>query len=343
MGEADATVSHPETEIPPAEPVTTKLPLIATARPQPLLPALVGLATLALPIGLVGVLAPLLEQPFKNQNSYALGLDLFLMLAGVRLAWRTPADRRGLWRFGIGPLLAGGAAIGGAALLISLDPASTASVGLSWLGRALAALGTGTLTVYWLRMNTGSIRVPAHRPTLRQHIRTSRSAPILALAAFVACGWYADLLATMYFLPLYLVSAWLVVTLIRAPHSPLTLMLNRVGRTVLRMNRRSRMPAAPSPRPDRPDSKTPSAQPGPVRRRITLPEPGSIENEDDPATDSGNAPASPSNNVLNSTKTYVAASGRVIDLDQIPLELRLLPLPQITGQEEQVATGSQTE
>lgn len=294
---------------------------VTTARslPRPVPPflnALTGLAVLAAPFAVVGEFGTLatLESDLAERilAGCAIGFDLLLVLCGANLAWRTTADRRGLWGLGIGPLLAGLMLISGAALILVLEPATAAVVGLATLGRALAGIGTGTLTVYWLRINSGSVRVPAHRPTLPDRARTSRSAPILALAALLFCAYRTDLLATTYLLPVYLIAAWLIVTLIRAPHSPLTRALSALGRAVPR-----RRPAKMEP---------------PVIRQILLPEPRTSMDETPDRRDG-----------QTSKNIYVAHSGRVIDLDAIPSELRLLPLPRTAGQKEQSASALQTE
>ncbi|MCE0537084.1 hypothetical protein LWF15_16400 [Kineosporia rhizophila] len=357
-------------------PIPKRLP---PAGPQPLLPAITGLALLAIPFALGGETSSwltaesgqtsagpeVLEQILVGSR---VGFDLLLVLAGVFLAWRSPADRRGFWRFGIWPLLAGLAAIGGSALLLTLEQEGLGTLGLAVLGRALAGLGTGTLTIYWLRMNTGSVRVPAHGPSVPQRIRTSRTAPLLAFTTLLFCAARPDVLAAAYLLPLHFASAWLVVTLVRAPHSPLTRLLDRLGKTVQR-NQPHRFPETGQ---------------GPVRRQILLPDPPAervcattdpggptAQSEQtfhalnqtrpdaevtvetapatpNPATDPSGTTEDQGDNTRSIQKTYVAPSGRVIDLAQIPAELRLLPLPgrtvQKAGQKEQrVEPDGQTE
>ena len=276
-------------------PQRPSLPIKGAPGAPPVLPALTGLALFCAPFAVAGGVGSLITLDSGYVEGIlagcTVGFDLLLVLCGVRLVWRNPATRKGLWSLGVGPLLAGLGAISAAALWVALDPPTAAVTGLTTLGRALAGIGTGTLTVYWLRANTGSVRPPAHRPALPDRARTSRTAPLLAFVVLVSCAIRPDFLASAYLIPVYLASAWLVVTLIRAPHSPLTRGLARLGRLADRPK--------PQPRMSEPQ--------GPIKRQIVLPDP----------------------------RRVVARSGRVIDLDEIPAELRLLPLPRKPGQKEQ--------
>jgi hypothetical protein len=292
----------PSTDIPseisPTTPPAT-LPIAgATPPPPPYLAALTGLTVLATPLAVAGLIGTFIsfgsDPTARILAGCSVGFDVLLVLCGVGRTWRSPASRKGLWGLGIWPLFAGLAVISGAAFLTALEWPNTPVAALATLGRALAGVGTGTLTVYWLRANTGSVRPPAHSPSIPDWARTSRTAVLLAFSGLVFCGVRTDVLTSTYLLPVQLLSAWLVVSLVRAPHSPLTLLLTRIGWT--------------------------------VRRRIAR----------------GNVHVLAEQTSI-AVNTCVVRSGRVIDLDGIPTELRLLPLPRKSGQEEQRVGAVQTE
>jgi hypothetical protein len=266
--------------------------------PPPYLAALTGLTVLAVPFAVAGLLGAFITLDSNLTARILAGcsvaFDLLLVLCGVSGAWRSPSHRKGLWGLGIGPLMAGLTAISGALLLDTLESNSAVIAGLATLGRVLTGVGTGTLTVYWLRANTGSVRLPAHRPSISDRVRTSRTATLLAFTGLILCGVRTDVLTSTCLLPVELFSACLVASLVRAPHSPLTLLLNRIGWIV----RRS------APQDD-------ISKPG---------EPTSV-----------------------AANLCVVRSGRVIDLDRIPTELRLLPLPRKAGRGEQRVDAVQTE
>ncbi|GLY30057.1 hypothetical protein [Kineosporia sp. NBRC 101731] len=380
---AKATSSPEGSEAGGAEPFS---PGTSQSR-APLLPALTGLALTAAPFAVVGGTGPLTGLTGPVPSGCSVALDLLLVLCGVTLAWHRPPGRRRFWHLGVTPLLGGLSLLSGAALLTVNDPVTAAPwmpIGLTAAGRALAGIGTGTLTVYWLRANTGSLAFPAHGPSRADRIRTSRSAPLLALTGLILCGVRTDVLTAVYLLPVYLLSAWLVATLIRAPHSPLTRALDALGR--LPRRRAATTPARPDPaappaRPDtgatparadtagnqdrsasagkssvvdvrviapagadvsRPDSHDQpgadgdresggtttappdprSTQAGPTAAAVTGVHHPKTETETDDGTETG-------------THTKVSRSGRTIDLDRIPAELKLLPLPRRAGRKEQ--------
>ncbi|MBT0769700.1 hypothetical protein KIH74_12250 [Kineosporia sp. J2-2] len=306
-----ATAQHPAH---PAHP--------ASARP---LPALTGLTLLCLPfavVGEAGLLLPLESGPVTRiLAGCSVAFDLALVLCGVLLAWRTVPGRRGFWRLGVWPLLAGSALISAAALALATGRPTVLVSALVMPGRILAGLATGTLAVYWLRAHTGSVRPPAHHPLARERARTSRAAPLLALTGLAFCAARTDVLTSAYLLPVHLLSAWLVVALIRAPHSPLTRVLHRLGRAC--GNRPRPLPAE-----------------GPLRRRITLPPPGTgavrfgeqpdiMPNADDenPGAESEVIDVPTRKTPKPGSRTQVSRTGRTIHLDEIPAELRLRPLP----------------
>ncbi|GAA3595309.1 hypothetical protein GCM10022223_08060 [Kineosporia mesophila] len=348
----EATLS-PENS--PAEEAAAFSPGTGSSR-VPLLPALTGLALTAAPFAVVGGTGALTGLAGPVASGCTVALDLLFVLCGVTLAWHRPLARRRFWRLGVTPLLGGLSLLSGAALLTVSDPATAAVTGLTATGRTLAGLGTGTLTVYWLRANTGSLAFPAHSPSRTDRVRTSRSAPLLALTALVLCGVCIDALTTVYLLPVHLFSAWLVATLIRAPHSPPTRVLDALGRL-------PRRPAATTPaRPDtagNPDRSTSAGTSSVVDVRVNAPIEAGVsrrDSHDGPDPDGDRAPggtttASPSPRTFegdptavavtdvhhreNQTRNQVSRSGRTIDLDRIPAELKLLPLPRRTGQKEQ--------
>ncbi len=289
---SDALDSTDALDTDPTKATPDPLPVNGTPPPPPpYLPALTALTVLSVPFAIAGLLGSFIPFPAgptaRILAGCSVGFDLLLVLCGVGLAWRSAANRKGLWGLGIAPLLTGLAAIGGAEFLDAVNQATALVAGLATVGRGLAGIGTGTLTVYWLRANTGSVRPPAHGPSIPDRARTSRTTALLAFTGLILCGIRTDVLAATYLLPVELLSAWLVVSLVRAPHSPLTLLLNWLGRA---MRRR---------------------RPTQVQERVP--------------------------------NVCVVRSGRVIDLDRIPSELRLLPLPRNAEQEEQRVGAGQTE
>jgi hypothetical protein len=99
--------------------------------------------------------------------------------------------------------------------LLGLDSPSTALI-----RRALLGIGTGMLTVLWLRARTGPVAPPTPKTVARRHFPADVGAG-LALAAVLFCVYRTDLMGQSHLLPLYPVAGVLIFFLTQTrPNSP---------------------------------------------------------------------------------------------------------------------------
>jgi len=354
-----------------------------------------GLALLVVSALVVGAATGIVlghPAPERIRTGGTVALDILAVLGGVTLAWNAHGRRRGLRNRGLLALLGAASVITTTMWLSRTLPPEQIWTAPALVGRALAAIGTGILTVDWLRSHAGA--------------PTSAGAPVRCLqratapVAFVGlmfCVTRVDTVLSPYLPVLHAFSATLVVGLVRAPHTLFGRALARIGRigrigTTARAGTPAPPVSRPTPRPSivadpaaaQPTALQPVAPPSVATQSVDLRSatptghPGSI---DLTATDShaSNVPTTATNETTAPDTTidpgtaidpsitidpapaidplpaidltasadpsagasadghddrttgrgsvrpgvYVGRSGRLIDLDRIPTELRL--------------------